>query len=209
MLTHRFYSYLAGCLKNEPWGGGSLALAIGRGQAAWDREPPAYDRAVGQLVDEVIRKPVRPDDITYLDARGRPSLLPSPRLQIHVGFMAGEGEGALRECGLFFNAPGGAEAGILLSYFMHLRIEKGPGMALQRQIQLDLSPRSSGPGQLVTRYLGNANSQELHDLENEQPGCQIAEIRFDRRIYFGSAEQAVSLNYDFCAYCFGRELSQR
>lgn len=210
MFTNNFYSHLATCLKNEGSTEASFSIAIGRGQTTWDRTLPVYDRGIEQLLDEVIRKPISPADINYLDESGRPSETAAPRLQIQMDFAAGEGEGTLRECGLFFNQENGPETGVLVSYFMHLRIEKGPGMSLQRSIQLDLTPHGNGSGQLIaTRYLGNSNSQELHDLDNEQAGCQIAEIRFDRRFYFTNPQQASALNYDFCAYCFGRELSQR
>lgn len=63
--------------------------------------------------------------------------------------------------------------------------------------------------QLKTRLLGNASSRELHDLENEKPGCQIGEIRPDHRFYFRSEEQAQALGYDFCAYCYGKTRSRR
>lgn len=63
--------------------------------------------------------------------------------------------------------------------------------------------------QLKTRLLGNSGSRELHNLENEKPGCQIAEIRPDHRFYFQSTDQAEKLGYDFCAYCFGRARSKR
>lgn len=63
--------------------------------------------------------------------------------------------------------------------------------------------------QLKTRLLGNSGSRELHNLENEKSGCQIAEIRPDHRFYFQSTDQAEKLGYDFCAYCFGRARSKR
>jgi hypothetical protein len=63
--------------------------------------------------------------------------------------------------------------------------------------------------QLRTRLLGNSGSRELHDLDNEKPGCQISEIRPDRRFFFQTEAQAQKLGYDFCAYCFGKEKSKR
>lgn len=82
-------------------------------------------------------------------------------------------------------------------------------MTLERSFRLDLTPKSTGPGQVVTCYLGNSNSQEFHDLGNLTAACQVDEIRFDRRIYFASPEQATALGYEFCAFCFGRELLHR
>lgn len=62
---------------------------------------------------------------------------------------------------------------------------------------------------LKTRLLGNSGSRELHDLDNEKPNCQIAEIRPDQRFYIQSVAQAEKLGYDFCAYCFGKSRSKR
>lgn len=208
MLSDQFYIQLATSLKSEPRVWGSLFMAIGSGQDEWDRLPPDYNRSTTQLVEELMQKPVSPNEINYLDDADRPTGRPSPKLLISTRFDAGEGEGTVRECGLYVRDRE-TETTSLLVYFIHRRIEKGPNVALQRQIRLDLRPHSGSSGNIETRYLGNVNSQELHDLDNEQPGCQIEEIRFDRRFYFASPEQAISLNYDYCAYCFGRELSQR
>ena len=65
------------------------------------------------------------------------------------------------------------------------------------------------PTQPKTRYLGNSNSRELHDLNNQKPACQIDEIRVDHRINFKTQKEAVAMGYDFCAYCFGKEKSKR
>jgi hypothetical protein len=66
-----------------------------------------------------------------------------------------------------------------------------------------------GVCQLRTRLLGNSGSRELHNLDNEKPGCQIAEIRPDHRFYLRTTDQAEKLGYDFCAHCFGRARSKR
>jgi hypothetical protein len=72
------------------------------------------------------------------------------------------------------------------------------------------NPKDDGQAcQLKTRLLGNSGPRELHDLGNEKPACQIAEIRPDRRVYFQTTAQAEKLGYDFCAYCFGRQRSKR
>jgi hypothetical protein len=52
------------------------------------------------------------------------------------------------------------------------------------------------------RYCGNASSKEVHDLDNEQPNCQIDEIidaGNDRPFYTLGAAQASG--YDSCAWC--------
>lgn len=59
------------------------------------------------------------------------------------------------------------------------------------------------------RYLGNRAKQELHDLNNTKPGCQVDEIKQNQRQYFASQREGVSAGYDLCAYCFGKESSKR
>lgn len=72
------------------------------------------------------------------------------------------------------------------------------------------NPKDSGSVcQLRTRLLGNSGSREMHDLDNEKPACQIAEIRPDHRFFLQSTDQAEKLGYDFCAHCFGKRRSRR
>jgi hypothetical protein len=61
----------------------------------------------------------------------------------------------------------------------------------------------------TTRYLGNSASRELHDLDNEKPGCRIDKIRFDHCVNFKAVKVATHAGYDFCAFCFGRDKSKR
>lgn len=210
MITQQFYATLAGSFGARHAAFERLYVAVGSGRAAWDTTPPVYQRDTLALTNEISRKAVAADQIVFIDSQGNRVIGPSPRIVLRVVFDEGEGEGSLRECGLFGgDTDGNAGSGTLLSYFTHARIDKTADMRLQREVVLDFMPRQTGGGQEVTRYLGNSNSQELHDLENETGACQIDEIRFDRRIYFTSTDQALSLDYDRCAYCFGRELSNR
>jgi hypothetical protein len=209
MLTSAFYRHLASALKSAAGSGTGLYIAVGVGDPGWDRGAPPYRRDIGALLAEVARKAVGPTDVQYLDELGTEVPIASPRLRIRTVFEPGEGEGALRECGLF---GGGAstrsDSGLLLSYFMHARIDKGPSMNLARAFQLDLRAYPAG-GVQPTRYLGNSHTREVHDLDHLNPACQVDEILFDRRLYFATAEQAVALGYDHCAYCFGRRRSTR
>jgi phage baseplate assembly protein W len=55
-------------------------------------------------------------------------------------------------------------------------------------------------------YLGNARSNEFHDLTRERPGCQIAEIvAAGRQKTFtpDTVEQALLEGFEPCAYCIG------
>lgn len=54
------------------------------------------------------------------------------------------------------------------------------------------------------RYLGNANTKEVHDLDNEKTSCQIDEIikaGHDRPYDYLST--AHSDGYDNCHWCIG------
>lgn len=206
MLTDLFYIQLATLLRAESQSRAPLQLAIGRGAESWDRTPPILRRQTTVLHEEVARKPVDPAAIDYLNREGGVSTSPTPRLRFHTRFTADEGSGTLRECGLLL---GEGRDSILLAYFIHPRVEKLPEFSIDRSIQLDLTPGRMLANDISTRYLGNSSSEEIHDLENEQAACQIEEIRVDRRHYFNSIEEALTIGYDHCAYCFGRELSQR
>jgi len=83
-----------------------------------------------------------------------------------------------------------------------------PGQAQYLEIVMDDADLDR-PTQPRTRYLGNSSTRELHDLNNQKPGCQIDEIRVDHRINFKTQKEALALKYDFCAYCFGKEESKR
>jgi hypothetical protein len=87
-----------------------------------------------------------------------------------------------------------------------------PGVCSYRDLILDTnayqSP-ASDKDRRSTRYLGNSATRELHDLKIEKPRCHIDIIRFDHCINFNTQKEAVAADYDFCAYCFGKEKSKR
>ncbi len=206
MLTDRFYQELATLLKGGSQEWGPLSIAIGQGEQSWDRTPPLMQRGIQTLVHEVARQIINAQDIVYLNDENEVSVQATPRLRIQTNFPAEIGTGTLRECGLLL---GVGDAAVLLAYFIHPRIEKLSDATLTRHIQLDLRPGKVLPEELPTRYLGNTKSEEFHDLENTSAACQLNEIRIDRRHYFVSIDEALALGYDYCAFCFSKELSQR
>jgi hypothetical protein len=56
---------------------------------------------------------------------------------------------------------------------------------------------------MAKRYLGNNNHMEVHDIRNDQPGCQLHEIKPEHKVYFDSLDEAKRMGYDNCAYCIG------
>ena len=206
MLTHAFYQQLATMIKSGPQAWGPLGIAIGQGNQSWDHNPPILRRETMALTSEVARKIVTAEDILYLGDSDEVSAQATSRLRLQTEFIAGEGSGTLRECGVFVGAGNNA---VLIAYFNHPRVEKQQAASLQRSIILDLAPARILSQEIPTRYLGNAKTTELHDVENETGGCQLDEIRLDRRHFFASTEEAVGFGYDYCAFCFGKELSER
>lgn len=55
------------------------------------------------------------------------------------------------------------------------------------------------------RFIGNSNTTEVHDVDNEQNNCQINEIKTEHITTFNpdTKEQAKKEGYDNCAYCIG------
>lgn len=55
------------------------------------------------------------------------------------------------------------------------------------------------------RFLGNSNTMQVHDLDNEQTTCQIDEIKLEHQVYFtpDTLAEAKRQGYDPCAYCIG------
>ncbi|CAE6488997.1 hypothetical protein [Candidatus Nitrosotenuis uzonensis] len=54
------------------------------------------------------------------------------------------------------------------------------------------------------RYLGNTNTKEVHDLDNEQPQCQISKIIVaGHDVYFDAHAQAKAAGYDNGHWCLG------
>lgn len=206
MITDHLYALFAGWLRASA-DAKTLFMAIGGGDPAWDRQPPLIRRDVTGLANELARKKVVIQDIHFLDAADKATEVPSSRLRLRVHFGEGEATGTLREFGLFAEATEVRNSGTLVSYIVHAHFEKPATMSLGRSLLIDLTPLVLG-GIQPTRFLGNSHSREVHDMENLSVACQVGEILFDRRIYFGTAEQAVELGYDRCAFCFGRTRSQ-
>lgn len=204
MLTDRFYLGLSALLSGSRRG--PLSIAIGRGESSWDAAPPVPRRDRARLYKEVARRKVLAKDISYVDAAGGDSKEPTTRLRIQASFPAGEGGGTLRECGLWI---GEGEDAVLVAHFIHPRVEKAAGDALLRSIVLDLAPGRPLAQETPTRFMGNTLKEEIHDVVNSKKACQLDEIRVDRRYYFNSIDEALSLGYDRCAFCFGRAGSDR
>ena len=56
----------------------------------------------------------------------------------------------------------------------------------------------------LKRFLGNRNTLEVHDTDQERGLCQLGEIKPEHRKWYDSlAEAKRDRNYDNCYWCLG------
>jgi hypothetical protein len=56
----------------------------------------------------------------------------------------------------------------------------------------------------LKRYLGNTNTLEVHDTDNENTNCQLDEIEAEHRRWYDTLTEAKQdLAYDNCHWCIG------
>lgn len=56
----------------------------------------------------------------------------------------------------------------------------------------------------VKRFLGNTNTDEVHDTDAEKTNCQLDEIKTDHRKWYDTLAGAkADRAYDNCAWCLG------
>jgi len=54
------------------------------------------------------------------------------------------------------------------------------------------------------RYLGNTNTTEVHDTQNEKTNCQLDEILLEHQKWYDTLSEAKrDRNYSNCAHCIG------
>lgn len=57
----------------------------------------------------------------------------------------------------------------------------------------------------VKRYLGNVNTLEVHDTDNETVNCQLDEVLSEHRTWYDTLSAAkADRDFDNCAWCIGR-----
>lgn len=55
------------------------------------------------------------------------------------------------------------------------------------------------------QFIGNVNTNEVHNLDNEKTNCQISEIKYEHVRTFtpDTHAEAKRQGYDNCAWCIG------
>jgi hypothetical protein len=72
----------------------------------------------------------------------------------------------------------------------------------------ETTPRT-GTNTRTGRYLGNSNKHEVHDTKNATDRCQIDKIKPEYRVAFKTEKEALAAGFDRCAFCFGKDKSER
>jgi hypothetical protein len=141
IVVDRCRQLLAAFMKGDAAASGIQALAVGRGDPAWDATPLPPAPGTEQLVDAApVMIPVAAADLSYLDAAGHAVAGPTHRLQVVVTLdpgtppaPMGESGYPLREFALFGDFGG---ARYMIDCVRHPVINKGPGDTLVRTIRL-------------------------------------------------------------------------
>ena len=115
-------------------------MAYGSGQTSWDTTPPTKSYDAVALETEFFRQTVSQSNIVYLDPDTDIPTggTPDSKIEITVTLLSGEGNGTLREFGLFGgNATVTADSGQMVNWISHSRIDKDSSFEIERKIRLE------------------------------------------------------------------------
>lgn len=115
--------------------------AVGEGDPVWDTSaPPSGNVTDTQLVNEIDRKAVNPEDIEFLDADDNVVAGITNKLQIVKQFEETFGNGKWLELGLFGgDATSTANSGFMVNHLNHPVIEKRDNMTIERTLIIEFA----------------------------------------------------------------------
>ena len=129
---------LASLVKNTN-GTGLAYLAYGHGDSNWeDTNLPLPTPDDVKLFDEFYRKAITPDMVKFINNDDVEVDEITNRIQITITLDANEGNGSLREFGLFGgdSCTSDKDSGLMINRRIHAHIYKTTGMLLERIIRL-------------------------------------------------------------------------
>ncbi len=129
---------LASLVKNAN-GTGLAYLAYGHGDSNWeDTNLPLPTPDDVKLFDEFYRKAITPDMVKFINNDDVEVDEITNRIQITITLNANEGNGSLREFGLFGgdSCTSDKDSGLMINRRIHAHIYKTTGMLLERIIRL-------------------------------------------------------------------------
>lgn len=138
-IQNSFATLLAAWCRGESGYDRITYLGYGSGLVAWDTVPPTKSYNATTLQTEYFRKAVTQPDIVYLDpATDIPTGgTPDSKIEITVTLLTSEGNGTLREFGLFGGTATIAfDSGQMVNWISHSRIDKDTSFEIERKIRL-------------------------------------------------------------------------
>jgi hypothetical protein len=143
-------------MKGHPDIGGILYWAVGEGEKGWDALCPSPNLGDSQLVTEIARQALAPEQIVYLDATNQESETPTRCREITAEFqgtdLASNGFQSLREFGLFGgDATEEPDSGFMIDYVIHPRIDLSSEAKLGRKLRLTFGTGAVEPEAALVR----------------------------------------------------------
>jgi len=140
-LQNTFSTLVAALLKGDAAHSGLTYFAVGEGLGSWDTIPPTQPKSDTTLTTEIFRKALVPaTDIVYLDPSNDMVVAgPTRKIQITVIFTTAEGNGDLREWGMFGgDATATLDSGLMADWVVHGLITKDSSMTITRVVKLEI-----------------------------------------------------------------------
>lgn len=127
---------LVACLmKNQSGYKGIGYWAIGSGNASWDTTPGNATLDDTRLTNEIFRKAITADNISFVDDSGNDTQTITNKLRVKCTFLASEAVGSWREFAIFGgNASASANSGLMINHKVHGRMDKDNATSIERQI---------------------------------------------------------------------------
>ena len=138
-IQNSFAILLAAWCRGESGYNRIAYIGYGSGLSAWDSTPPTKLYSQTTLQTEYFRKAVSQSDIVYLDpGTDIPTGgTPDSKIEITTTLLTSEGNGTLREFGLFGGtATSTFDSGQMVNWISHSRIDKDTSFEIERKVRL-------------------------------------------------------------------------
>ena len=157
---------VAALLRGESSMAGIAFCAIGGGVASWDDRASVDVPDATHLAHEIVRVPIAPADIRYVDSAGGAASTPTHRLSVSVRVTATSAI-KVREFALFGGeATAALNSGRMINYVIHSRIDLKAGDVLTRTIRLSFRPSgrasvSTDLGEVPAHWLATKSAEMI------------------------------------------------
>jgi len=143
-IQNSFSDLLTAWCKGEAGYGRIAYIGIGEGLSSWDSATPPQPYSQTTLETEYFRKAIGLADIVWIDpSTNLPTGgTPSSKIEIAVLIGTSEGNGTMREFGLFGGqATATLDSGEMVNWVVHDRIDKDTSLEIERIIRIEFATR--------------------------------------------------------------------